>query len=1011
MNLLELDSRSLREIINEIKKKAAGYTPEWRMDEENPDIGTALALVYANMFAKTVKNYNKIPLKNKIAFFNHLGAELLPAIPAAGYVKFSLVNDEVPGVEVPSGTVVSADTDDEQGVAEFETTNDLYVTPARINVIYQTNDNLDLINKIYDIGESTEDMPAEVKENGEGRETVFFDFSGPNLQEHTLVFSHDDVLNLKKNAWIELCFYQRETRLVPEEILKELVTDENARIEYFSEEGYLPFAEKVVRDGRLLLYKNEKQPSFTRTVIGDRTGFVIKFTVREIGRLKDMETERFFVKAKGLGIACDTVSSNGVECNQAQFFPFGERLSLYSEVYFGSEEVFGKKGAKITMSFNVDYASIPLEYNQADEPIDWKWITDRSSIKPNPEYDVTIAEIIWEYFNGSGWARLFEDNRFNNLFSTENGAIGQYKTISFTCPEDISPILINAAESCYIRARILKINNLYKMKGNYISPVLTNISLSYDYGDTWMEPELIISANNLETLKMSFQDMLNLGGFRPFSQTGLNKAAVYLGFNVAPEGAPVKLLMTMRDSTEREGAGLHWQYFNGGNWQTLNMVDETEGFLRSGIITIMDNRGFAQKQLFGEEYYWIRIIDESDFYSGQTVVLPSILSFNMNVTEIINVDTSSRELFTMEIYQENMNFKLLHSHIIEISLYINEIAGLDEEELRLLKAAKAVRCVYDEAGLLEQAWVRWERVDDFLSSSATDRHYLVNRTEGYVLFGNGKCGRIPSASKEPNIIIEYKTGGGERTNLPAGAVQKLNRAIGFVNKVSNPVKLSGGCDVEPLSEAVERSSALLRTQGKAVTARDFEELAKYATRNVSKVKCFAGYDPNSNRQAGSVTLVVLRKDYRTNRTQFAPVRDEIYRYLKDKVCGSLIIQDKLFIIEPKFIELRVRIELSVSDMNKVFAVKKSVQERLDRFLDVVDGNFDGRGWKIGQLPNEIQLRNAIIDLEGIEYIKYIFISTFTSDVTGWKETDMEIIKANLYVLPLSGEHEILISVI
>ncbi len=135
--------------------------------------------------------------------------------------------------------------------------------------------------------------------------------------------------------------------------------------------------------------------------------------------------------------------------------------------------------------------------------------------------------------------------------------------------------------------------------------------------------------------------------------------------------------------------------------------DETEGFLRSGIITIMDNRGFAQKQLFGEEYYWIRIIDESDFYSGQTVVLPSILSFNMNVTEIINVDTSSRELFTMEIYQENMNFKLLHSHIIEISLYINEIAGLDEEELRLLKAAKAVRCVYDEAGLLEQ-WVRWE---------------------------------------------------------------------------------------------------------------------------------------------------------------------------------------------------------------------------------------------------------------------------------------------------------------
>ncbi len=123
----------------------------------------------------------------------------------------------------------------------------------------------------------------------------------------------------------------------------------------------------------------------------------------------------------------------------------------------------------------------------------------------------------------------------------------------------------------------------------------------------------------------------------------------------------------------------------------------------------------------------------------------------------------------------------------------------------------------------------------------------------------------------------------------------------------------------------------------------------------------------------------------------------------------MIILDKLFIISR--ISLNAGSDrVSVSDRTRSCRQKERL-ERLDRFLDVVDGNFDGRGWKIGQLPNEIQLRNAIIDLEGIEYIKYIFISTFTSDVTGWKETDMEIIKANLYVLPLSGEHEILISVI
>lgn len=1005
MSLLELDSRSQREIIDEIKAKAKGYTPEWRMDEDNPDIGTALALVYANMFTKTVRNFNKVLLKNKIAFFNQLGAELLPTLPSRGFVKFSLVNDEVPGVEVPVGTVVSADTNDEPGIVQFETTNDLFVTPAQINVIYQTNDKIDFINKIFDLRQNEENVSDEEKE------TVFFDFSGTNLQEHTFVFSHDNLLNLKQNAWIELCFYQRETLLVPENILKQLVLDTNASIKYYSEEGYVAFSEKFVRDGRIILYKNQKQPPFARTKMGNRESFVIKCTVSDMGMLKDFETERFLLKAKGMSISCDSISSNGIECNQAQFFPFGERFNLYNEVYFGSEEVLCKKGAKITLSFNVDYVSVPLEYGLADDPIDWKWITDRSNFRPNREYDLSIEEIIWEYYNGSGWARLFNDSSYSTLFSTENGVIGQYKSISFICPKDIFSILINAAESYYIRARVLKINNLYKMKGRYLSPVLTNTALSYDYADTWVEPENITATNNLETVEMSFQDMFNLGGFKPFSQTGLNKATVYIGFNVAPKGAPIKLLITMRDSTERESSSVSWEYFDGKGWRTLNMVDETEGFLRSGIVTIMDNRAFTKKQLFGEERYWIRIVDENDFYSDGTVVLPSILSFHMNVTGIVNVDTSTTELFTMEIYQENMNFKLLNNHITEIALHINEVAELGEEELRRLKAAKAVRCVYSEAGLLEQAWVRWERVDDFLNSSSTDRHYLANRTEGYVLFGNGKCGRIPSPSKEPNITIQYKTGGGQRTNLAAGAVQKLNRSIGFINQVSNPEKLLGGCDVEPLSEAIKRSSVLLRTQGKAVTSRDFEELAKYATRNIGMVKCFAGFDENSSKLPGAVTLVVLRNDYRTNRTMFAPVRDEIYRYLEKKISGNLIALDKLFIIEPKFIELRVRAELGVSDMNKVFSVKKSVQNRLDQFLDVVSGNFDGNGWKIGHLPNEIQLRNAIIDIEGIEYVKNILFSTFTSDVMGWKETDIEIIKANRYVLPLSGEHEILISMV
>lgn len=808
-----------------------------------------------------------------------------------------------------------------------------------------------------------------------------------------------------------MCFYQRDTVLVPEDILQQLILDDNASIEYFSEEGYVSFATKSVRDGKIFLFKNEKQPPFAPTEIGDKKSFVIKVTVHNIHPFKDLQIERFVMKAKGVGISCDSISSDGVECNQAQFFPFGERFNLYDEVYFGSEEVLCKKGAKISLSFNVDYVKVPLDYNEGVDPIKWEWITDRSDMRPIREYDVSIDQVIWEYYNGSGWTRLFTDNSYADIFSIEHGAIGQYRTISFTCPEDIVPILVNAVETYYIRARVLKINNLYKMTGHYVAPVLTNTSLSYDYGETWLMPETLVSANNMETIHMSGQDMLNLGGFRPFSQTGNVQAAVYLGFNVAPQGAPIKLLMILRDNLERLSAGLRWEYWDGRSWRPLNMVDETEGLWHTGIITIMDNRSFAKKKLFGEEKYWIRIVDENGFYAGENAIFPSVLGLHMNVTRIVNVDRRTTENFTMEVYQENMTFKLLNNHIIDIAVYVNEVDELSEDQLQNLKAQREVRCVYDEAGLLREAWVKWDRVTDFLDSAPTDRHYVANCTEGYILFGNGKNGRIPAASKESNILVEYKTGGGERTNLPAGAVQKLDRAIGFINQVSNPTELSGGYDVEPLSAAVERSAAMLRTQGKAVTARDFEELVKYASRNVEMVKCFAGCDGNGEKMPGAVTLVVLRKDYRTNKTRFASIREEIYKYLEDKVYGNLIALNKLYIIEPKFVELRVLAEIKVSDMNKVFSVKKSVQERLDQFMDVVNGNFDGSGWKIGRLPNEIQIRNAIIDIDGIEFVKNIFITAFTNDATGWKETDLEVIRRNRFVLPLRGEHEILISLV
>ena len=65
-----------KELLEQMKRLAAAYTPEWRMDTERPDVGTALAMIYADMFEGTVRRFNRLPEKNRSAFFQEVGTEL-----------------------------------------------------------------------------------------------------------------------------------------------------------------------------------------------------------------------------------------------------------------------------------------------------------------------------------------------------------------------------------------------------------------------------------------------------------------------------------------------------------------------------------------------------------------------------------------------------------------------------------------------------------------------------------------------------------------------------------------------------------------------------------------------------------------------------------------------------------------------------------------------------------------------------------------------------------------------
>ena len=55
MKIPDMNEKNTRAFLDKVRERASSYTPEWRMDLENPDGGTALALLFAGMYEDTLK--------------------------------------------------------------------------------------------------------------------------------------------------------------------------------------------------------------------------------------------------------------------------------------------------------------------------------------------------------------------------------------------------------------------------------------------------------------------------------------------------------------------------------------------------------------------------------------------------------------------------------------------------------------------------------------------------------------------------------------------------------------------------------------------------------------------------------------------------------------------------------------------------------------------------------------------------------------------------------------------
>lgn len=129
----------------------------------------------------------------------------------------------------------------------------------------------------------------------------------------------------------------------------------------------------------------------------------------------------------------------------------------------------------------------------------------------------------------------------------------------------------------------------------------------------------------------------------------------------------------------------------------------------------------------------------------------------------------------------------------------------------------------------------WTEVRNFLSSTATDRHFTTvidAKDRCTVRFGNGRNGAVPSGT----ITASYKTGGGLAGNLPAGTLETPEGVVAVDSEgtpvrvtVTNPLDAQGGDDRQSNGLIKLLAPEQTRVPASSVAREDYEIVARGVT--------------------------------------------------------------------------------------------------------------------------------------------------------------------------------------
>lgn len=944
-----------------------------------------------------------------------LDISLLPAKPASALVLFDLVNDTVPGVEIPRGTQLIAQPDDTDQPIIFETSNSIYVSNAVFETAFMTRGKEGYVMPLMGSYDSPELIPSKTVMEETVGDTISYEEQLPPTRKIQPFQLFGKEANISKNA---LLFYHESAfdtadnplylRVVGDEKLLAKIRAGEYRFSYYGDGDLQPFDQvTMLPDNQTFcLVRQSTAPGSDQLDIDGRSYQLIVLEALE-PVLENYMVERIEFSSEGREQSAQSVNNGSTDFDVDNFDLFTDTLSIYQECYIGHDNYFAKSGAVVTLSFDVTYPEHFVEITRYQEEENLKVIKRKPKvIFTDMPADTYADEIAIEYFNGIGWKKLECRQQYKQLFAQDKK--GKYE-LNFICPSDWSETSTGAYEGRVLRIQLLKADNCYMRPCVHHYPHISHLKISYCYKEHFVEPQKLIAVNT--TRKIDCTKMVKT--HRPFVAFGVglySDDAVYLGFRSRMDAGPVSLYFDIAEGNYYDGLRCKFEYSTRDGFRQMKVIDHTSNFMRTGTVIFMPQSDMAPLVIENKQMYWIRITrSRPKRHDEPENMLPKINDICLNAVHVENIDTKKEQDFYLDEVLPNMFFSLGTDHILDIDLWVNErdLHSVKEMKEMARMMPDRVRVEYDLRGEVTAFYVKWderERLDD----GENKRVYLLDRMNNRLIFGDGIHTDVPRITDDVAFKVQVRCCDGQLGNVGKGEINAANTQFMFLNTISNPFKAYGGSNMETLESALERGANILRSRKRLVSVSDYErEILAYSD-TIAQVRCVTGTRIDGATDRDAVTFVVLLKDYRAGNYTFHDLADKLKMHLMES-CELTIAPDNIHIVEPIFVDVCVDVWAQSMQMEDSFEIQSELQECLARYLDPVESE-NGNGWKIGVMPKKNQLLMKLNVLKSKAIVRKLLLIARYTDERGTHELELSDVQENPFMVCRSGIHHVHLTV-